>query len=60
MPYVPPEFRSHEGWGPQVVPEGYCFVLGDNRNNSSDSRHWGFVPNKYIIGRVLGAVWRGR
>jgi signal peptidase I len=50
--YVPAEFRSHDDWGPQIVPDGYFFVMGDHRNNSSDSRHWGFVPKKYIVGRV--------
>ncbi|MBM3781602.1 MAG: signal peptidase I [Acidobacteria bacterium] len=54
---IPPEFRSHDEWGPQVVPEGYYFVMGDHRNNSSDSRHWGFVPKKYIIGRVQVRWW---
>jgi signal peptidase I len=44
--------RAHDDWGPQIIPEGYFFVLGDRRNNSSDSRHWGMVPKKYIVGRV--------
>jgi signal peptidase I len=55
--FVPPDFRSHDDWGPQVVPEGYYFVMGDHRNNSSDSRHWGFVPKKYITGRVQWRWW---
>jgi signal peptidase I len=54
---VPPEYRSHDDWGPQVIPEGYYFVMGDHRNNSSDSRHWGFVPKKYIIGKVQVRWW---
>jgi signal peptidase I len=56
-PFVPTEYRSHDDWGPQVVPEGYYFVMGDHRNNSSDSRHWGFVPKKYIIGKVQLRWW---
>ena len=55
--YVPVEYRSHDDYGPQVVPQGYCFVMGDRRNNSSDSRHWGFVPRKYIIGKVIYRWW---
>jgi len=55
--YVPTEYRSHDDWGPQVIPEGYYFVMGDHRNNSSDSRHWGMVPKKYIIGKVQLRWW---
>jgi signal peptidase I len=55
--FVPPDYKSHDDWGPQVIPEGYYFVMGDHRNNSSDSRHWGFVPKKYIIGRVQLRWW---
>jgi len=55
--FVTPEYRSHDNWGPQVVPEGYYFVMGDHRNNSLDSRHWGFVPKKYILGRVQWRWW---
>jgi signal peptidase I len=55
--FVPADYRSHDDWGPQVIPEGYYFVMGDHRNNSSDSRHWGFVPKKYIIGKVQLRWW---
>ncbi len=55
--FVPPEYRSHDDWGPQQIPEGYYFVMGDHRNNSSDSRHWGMVPKKYIIGKVQLRWW---
>jgi signal peptidase I len=55
--YVPSEYRSHDDWGPQMIQEGYYFVMGDHRNNSSDSRHWGLVPKKYIIGKVQVRWW---
>ena len=55
--YVPQDFRSHDDWGPQVVQQGYYFVMGDHRNNSSDSRHWGPVPKKYIVGKVKVRWW---
>lgn len=56
-PYLQPELRSHERWGPEVVPEGYYFVMGDNRINSSDSRHWKYVPRRYIVGRIALRWW---
>jgi signal peptidase I len=55
--FVPPEYRSHDDFGPSVIPEGYYFVMGDHRNNSSDSRHWGMVPKRYIIGKVQLRWW---
>jgi signal peptidase I len=55
--YVPQEFRSHDDYGPTVVQQGYYFVMGDHRNNSSDSRHWGLVPKKYIVGKVKLRWW---
>jgi len=55
--YVSSEYRSHEDWGPLVVAEGYYFVMGDHRNNSSDSRTWGLVPRKYITGKVQVRWW---
>ncbi|MGE3510065.1 MAG: signal peptidase I [Vicinamibacterales bacterium] len=55
--YIPEEFRSHDDWGPITVQQGYYFVMGDHRNNSSDSRHWGQVPRKYIVGKVKVRWW---
>ncbi|HEX5581225.1 MAG TPA: signal peptidase I [Gemmatimonadaceae bacterium] len=44
---------SRNNWGPLVVPEKSYFVLGDNRDNSLDSRYWGFVPDSLVRGRPM-------
>ena len=55
--FVPPTYRSHEDFSTTTVKPGYYFVMGDHRNNSSDSREWGEVPRKYIIGKVQLRWW---
>jgi signal peptidase I len=44
---------SRNNWGPLVVPPRHYFVLGDNRDDSLDSRYWGFVPDSLLTGEPL-------
>ena len=71
-PYVyylePPDESGHEeapgaghdprvSYGPVTVPPGHYFAMGDNRDNSEDSRYWGFLPREYVKGRALVIYW---
>jgi signal peptidase I len=50
-------FDVRERYGPVRVPEAHYFVMGDNRDNSQDSRYWGFLPRDYVKGRALMIYW---
>jgi signal peptidase I len=54
------EMRKLVDDGQLIIPEGHYFVLGDNRDDSQDSRYWGFVPRENIIGRPLLIYWSVR
>ncbi len=49
-PYLKP--GDYPPFGPEKIPEGKVFVLGDNRNESEDSRDWGLLPKDYILGKA--------
>ena len=50
-------FDVRERYGPVQVPASQYFVMGDNRDNSQDSRYWGFLPAHYIKGKALMIYW---
>jgi signal peptidase I len=50
-------FDVREHYGPVTVPDTQYFVMGDNRDNSQDSRYWGFLPRDYVKGRAMMVYW---
>lgn len=50
-------YNANDNYGPKVIPEGHFFMMGDNRDNSADSRSWGFLPRDNIVGEALIIYW---
>ena len=56
-PWTPSELQVRDNYGPVTLPENSYFVMGDNRDNSNDSRYWGFISREDIIGKPLFIYW---
>ena len=56
-PFLHESYRLRDNFGPYTVPEGHLFFMGDNRDNSNDSRFWGPVPESHVKGRAFMVYW---
>ncbi|HEX2241456.1 MAG TPA: signal peptidase I [Actinomycetota bacterium] len=52
-----PDGMPTSNFGPQTIPEGMIFVMGDNRNNSDDSRNFGPIPVDHVVGQAFLLIW---
>ena len=54
---LPREVNQRDNFGPFVVPQGHLFMMGDNRDNSQDSRYWGALPEDLVKGKAMVLYW---
>jgi signal peptidase I len=54
---LPRATSTRDNFGPYVVPQGHLFMMGDNRDNSHDSRFWGALPRRLVKGKAMFLYW---